>query len=452
MQNETAPCGLRVGAARVALEYPPNFFPHTSFRGRYFTGKHDDLHARAVFVESHGTKVLFLSLELGDVGEEWLPGISEEAGVPPENIFLTASHTHASPHVNSTWPEDVKDVAQSEAFAALCRQSISRAIAQAQKALRPGRMRYGTGVCHINVNRDYRYTGTDGRITSPYIQAPNPGGISDKTAYVLLFEDLEGQAIAYLVNYAVHSNVTFYQTWNGGEGMLVSSDLAGAAMRYVETHSDPGAVAMFVMAAAADQMPRYLANHRVFDQQGNAEWEYYGREAGLALMDAQAVDLGGVVLRAAARMAAGADQVEIRTAAQTITAMGKVDGADAPKPAGGDSYASQYKETLTQGFQYTPTQPLTMRLNAIRLGGLVLVGIPAEIVTSIGADIKRVMLMETGAEVMIVTQCNGSYSYISDEEGYEKMTFEAVASHFMPGVGAAIVQGVAAMLPALWPQ
>ena len=42
---------------------------------------------------------------------------------------------------------------------------------------------------------------------------------------------------------------------------------------------------------------------------------------------------------------------------------------------------------------------------------------------------------------MIISQCNGSYSYISDADGYDKMTFEAVASHFMPGIDDKIIEG-----------
>jgi hypothetical protein len=73
-----------------------------------------------------------------------------------------------------------------------------------------------------------------------------------------------------------------------------------------------------------------------------------------------------------------------------------------------------------------------------------LIGIPAEIVTSIGSDIKH--CVPEGFEAVIITQCNGSFSYMSDDNGYEVLTFEALASHFMPGSARRITEGVQAMI------
>lgn len=436
---------LSVGAAKLPLEYPEGFFPHKSFRGRYFTGVRDDLFVRALCIGDGKEKSLLLSVELGDISDAWLPDIAKATGIPKEHVFLTATHTHAAPHACGTWPEDVIDAKQSKAFCHMCKERVIQAAVNAQETMQPAKMRYNAGRCDINVNRDYKYTGKDGRITAPYIQAPNHGKISDKTIAVLKLEDMAGKTLAYLVNYAVHSNVTFYQTWTYEQGMLVTGDLAGIAMKQVEQRSDDGTVALFTMGAAADQMPEYLANHRVFDRDGNAEWVYYGQSEGYALADAQASSFAREVLRIAASMPEAQSEFDLQVAAAMVESMGKQDGAGKSaamaKAKAPDTYAQQYKEQLAEEFQYAPTELLNLRLCALRLGSVVMLGVPAEIVTSIGADMKCALSSALGVQAIIMTQCNGSYSYISDESGYKEKTFEAVASHFMPGIGKKLLEG-----------
>jgi len=52
-------------------------------------------------------------------------------------------------------------------------------------------MRVGYGRCDINVNRDFRYIGKNSRNTATYIQAPNYGGISDKTVGVIKIDSVK---------------------------------------------------------------------------------------------------------------------------------------------------------------------------------------------------------------------------------------------------------------------
>jgi hypothetical protein len=62
----------------------------------------------------------------------------------------------------------------------------------------------------------------------------------------------------------------------------------------------------------------------------------------------------------------------------------------------------------------------------------VIVGIPGELVCSIGLQLKYVLL-EHFENVLIMTHCNGSITYMSDEFGYENRTYEAVASQLKRG-------------------
>ena len=434
---------LFVGAGKAALTYPEGFFPHRSFRGRYFNGVLEDIYARAIVICREHEKMVFVGIEAGDVGDDWIEAIARTAGVSAEYVFITASHTHAAPHIGGFWPEDVVDVDMGNQFKELCRGRVLEAVKAAMEAVQPAVMSVGTARCDINVNRDYKYTGTDGKINVPYIQAPNPEGISDKNVYIVQFQSAKNELLACMFNYAVHSCVTFYQTWEDGEGMLVNGDIAGRAMKYVEDRRK-NCVAMFTMGACADQSPKYLANRRVFDGNGNASWEYYGGKEGIALMDAQAVSLGAAVMAGLEKCRVSPGTAGIRAVTAEITLESKLEGTGnaAQKHRAENDYASQYKETIDKDFQYIRQENIDMPLFMAAADHSVFVGIPAEIVTKTGIRIREIVKSELGMDAIIISQCNNAYSYITDDEGYRERTFEAFASHFMPGTEARILKGV----------
>ena len=430
---------LLAGAATAQIGFPEGFFPHKSFRGRYFTSIHDPLHARALALEKDGSEIVLLSMELGDVDEGMVTETAKLAGIPENSLLMMATHTHSAPHAGGTWQEDVIDAEQSRAFRALCVAAAADAIKSARAKKQQAMLLIGTSLCNVNVNRDYLQTVYG---ESSYIQAPNPGGVSDKTVTVLKVAGMDGRTLAVLFNYGVHSNVAFFQTWTYEDSMQISSDLSGFAASYVEEHCDEGAVALFSLAPAADQMPRYLANHRVFARDWSSTWAYDGRDAAISLVEAQGSDLGFAVFRAMRNMMPVDLTGGVRIRQTTVTAMGKVkDGDRKAKSDAATGYMQQYDSRFEGA--YEPTEPLTMRLNIVNLGKLIIVTVPCEIVTSIGVRLKQCAPAGHGSYMMVVSQCNGSYSYVSDRFGYEERTFEALHSHFMPGVSQLITDAVA---------
>jgi hypothetical protein len=225
--------------------------------------------------------------------------------------------------------------------------------------------------------------------------------------------------------------------------MLVSGDLAGAASSYAEERI--GGIMLFTMGPAADQMPKYIANHRIFDKNGSVSWKYYGRDAAFVLLDAQGMELGAAIIQAAKNCGSGTENPLLGTMGHVISLPSKQDGYPAAdETEGTDEYKKNYKESVPENFKFKETGNLEIRLALIQIGNVVIIGIPAEIVTSIGSDIKH--CVPEGFEAVVITQCNGSFSYISDDSGYELMTFEAVASHFMPGSARRITEGVKTMI------
>ena len=63
----------------------------------------DDLEANALWIESDGNGLLFITCDLGGTDLEYveglLPDVAEASGVPRDNILIGCSHTHSAPSV-----------------------------------------------------------------------------------------------------------------------------------------------------------------------------------------------------------------------------------------------------------------------------------------------------------------------------------------------------------------
>ncbi len=426
---------LKIGAAKVAIGYPDNFFPYTSFRGRYFTGIHDDLYARVIMLSNDTDAALLLSIDNGDLSGEWLPRISELSGIPESNIYLTATHTHEAPYINRTYPETtVKDVEKSKEYAAYAWNALSEAIQTAKKNMQPGEIGIGSGTCNVNVNRNYKYTGNQPEITAPYITAPNPEGVCDPTVAVMKFEDMSGNTIAYAFAYSVHSTVMF-QSRVKDNGMLVSADLAGSASRYVEKLDGDKTVAMFLLAPAGDTMPRYTSAYSVFDAEGNMTQVDSGT-AGYTLLDVQGQALGSEVFRVASNMDTFESSVSIQGITKTISVPGQEKWDENPA-------------TLPVNYTYKDSDPVSLRLGLILINDTALIGFPGELVTNVGTELKDTFTGLNCKHAIVVSQCDGSNGYFSDDEGYADMHFDAIASYAKPGYDKLVISAEKEMYSAL---
>ena len=420
---------FKAGAGKAAIVYPDGFFPYRGFGGRRLIGIHDDIHARALLLENDGDRFLIVSLELGDITDEWVEELSWETGVPADHIWLTATHTHEAPYANSTWGDHVPDGEKTEPFCRCCKEAILTAYRQALAQLCPARLYYSEGQAWVNVNRDVKYEGCQPGFTAPYITGKNLHGYSDHTVSVLRLEDLSGRALAYVVGYGVHSSVLFHQYWGEEGGMLISGDLSGAAMRYVEERTD--AVALHLLGCAGDQNPRFSVLGQKLDRDGNVTDKDYG-DAGYALLDVMADEWGGEILRAD-RDAQEIGVSKLLCAKRTVTARTK------EKWEGGPPMS------LPVGYEWTLGGSMDLTLRLLVLGGVALLGIPGELVASEGSRLKQLLLDSGFSHAMVVTQANGCVQYMADDEGYALKTFEATQSHFAPGIGRTLAEGAKAL-------
>jgi neutral ceramidase len=169
--------------------------------------------------------------------------ITQETGIPSANIIVAATHDHNAPIVGLENADRTQKAGPAGvAFVAKVETDVVTAVKQAKANMQAARMGVGRGFADINVNRDQP-------TPEGYIMGWNPGGLSDKTEWVLKVESITGQPIALLMNYAVHAAII------GVENSLLTGELPGATSRYVEQHYDDKVVALWTSGAAGDQNP-----------------------------------------------------------------------------------------------------------------------------------------------------------------------------------------------------
>lgn len=420
MKNKTSP--IRVGAGKAEISFPKDFFPYVGFNHRILTGIHDDLFVRAVRIENDSESVLFVSVDTGDLSGDWLPEISELSGIEDDHIFLMATHTHEAPYIDSSFPEQVGDEEKTELFIKQFRKALAKAVKEAEKSMCPARIGFGIGECSVNVNRDLRES------NGSYVTGVNPHGPTDHTVAVWKAETLDGEPIAILTNYAVHSSVMLMYN----RGMKVSSDLAGEAMRYVEEKT--GAVSLFSMGAAADQDPlfssfRLMKRLRRKSDSGQPSVKADDMGESFILVIALGGLLGNEIVSTADKIEETVSMADIAAVCGIVTASGQ------KKPE------LMRGEAVPENFIYEDAENTDLRIGMIKIADTVFAGVSGEIMNSIGRDIQNKLHEKHCKNVVVMTQCNGSWSYMGDDEAYDSHKFAAMASHMQKGIAGLLTEG-----------
>lgn len=416
----------RVGTAKLAIPYPEDFFPYHSWGPRRLTGVHDDLCVRVIYLSAPG-ELLLVSLENGDIDPLWVTKLAEVSGVAEENILISATHTHTAPYIGGYWPEDVDDVEKSEKYTVNAWNTMVEAVRKAMSKTEPACLQYGVGSCDVNVNRDMPVKDPEtGRTV--YRVGKNIHGYSDKNVYVMCFSRESGETAAVLFNYAVHSSILFAANMKDG-GQLASGDLAGCAMDRVEKFLGHGAVAMYTLAPAADQNARHNATFTYVDEKGEIQHGDYGAGSYI-VVDLLGGELADEVLHVCEGLSDSRTAEHIQTVTETIFVPGKAK-KEGPHHLWPQSPA-----------EYEPSDPVPLPLAVTAIGDMAIVSIGCELSSVNAPEIKRIVSEKGFRDTVIITQCNGSSSYMSDPRGYQVVTFSAKASHMMPEAVNCLFAGV----------
>ncbi|MCV2394341.1 hypothetical protein OEB99_08470 [Actinotalea sp. M2MS4P-6] len=348
-----------------------------------------------------------------------LRGVVAEAGaLAVHDVVIVASHTFSAPHVRDGLPPGEESDRNDRLREAL-REALRRSTQDAVAGLRPGRIVVRTGRCDVGVNRDVAtaagvWLGSD------------ESGPSDPTVTACVVQDLSGAPVAVIVGYAVQPGV-LADSWLADGTRVVSADLAGAAVRHVEDRL-PGAVAMYLVGAAADQAPRETAVVATVDRDGT--WRAADRgEAAHPDVAEQGRRLGEEVVRLAAQVPVRAGDGS-RGPVVLLRDQVEVLGRDA---------APREELRPARSAVWRSTGPTSVPIAALRLGDLALACLAPEVTVGTGVD---VVARSSAPVTAVVTMADGAAKYLADRVSFERVTYEAQSSRFMPGAAELVADGL----------
>ena len=348
-----------------------------------FRSINDPVYARVLAMSDGTQHYLFVTLDMVLVpeAEETLQFIHQQTGIPIKNIFIAATHTHGTTPVSLIDYTSPADRRKSRKWYEEIKRTLASTIAQAQSNMIPARYGYGEGQSHINVNRDIVVG--DKSVLGSNFERP-----SDKTIRMVRIEDLNGEVISLIVNYAVHPVVM-----NGslsGIGTPITGDISGRTSAKIEARWGD-AVVLWTMAAAGDQNPRFLTQYTGPIEDGKPLRKNLGK-AGPAILEYLSDEHVRDILKANDEIQATQIAPEIHSA----EAIALVDTIDVGEK-----------------------QPYKLRL--LTLGDIAFLGVSAEVVTSIGKAVRETSPFRN---TILVTAANGYEGYVADDWEYEHQAFE----------------------------
>jgi hypothetical protein len=251
--------GLRIGTAAVDITAPVNMpfhapqRPGTPVPGA--EGTHDPLHAKTVVFEEGGVKAAIVACDLTSIPLAIIQAAREEAGkishVPPENIMITALHTHTTPNIRPRFyaktasPEQMKIA---EDYLKRLPKLMAESVRQAEANLTETRMQAAIGeVPDLAYNR--RFLMKDGRVyANPgkghdelLVNVVRAAGTTDPSLPLVYFDTLQGKPIASLINFAMHLDTTGGLKFSGDYPYEISKILADVKGPEMLTHFTIGA-------------------------------------------------------------------------------------------------------------------------------------------------------------------------------------------------------------------
>jgi hypothetical protein len=400
---------LRGGAARVnltpPLEMKASLGGYGARMSKPATGEHDAIWAKALVLAQDERKFVLVTADVLAFPPGFKAALMERLatnGWTPNQVLLLASHSHTSIDMMALHPGNEFGIPQAgifqkELFERTADQ-LAKVIRDADKDLVPIRAASAT-VSVPERNRNRRHG----------------GGVHDTDLTVTRVDTSNGRPLAVLVNWTAHP------TFMDARDMLFSGDWPGHLQRTIEALIGQGVTVMFYNGAEGDQSP--------VPPDCSSNWERaerYGREMGiLAWRSWEKIQPQEVKV------------FEYHT--ETIDLPSRQAHPDFMK-TGGAEYGLNGAMMKTFLERLVPTQTHT---TGVRLGDLVILGVPGEMAAQLGMEAKSKAAQISGASSVTIGGLADEWiSYILPAEEYGKGGYEASMSFYGEALGKTLVEGI----------
>lgn len=394
------------------------------------TGQEGELRATAVVIEKRPFgKVAIVSCDVLFVARDFvdraLARIDAKTGIPPSNILVHATHTHHAPSTTSIHGYD-----RDEVFTKRLEDAIVQSVFDADAKLGAGdgaRFFFRVGE-EKTVGVNSRMMLKDGTVywVGPMNDAVGPTGPFDPQLPVLAFRGAGDKLVALLFNHSTHTIGT-------RKGAVRSPSFYGLAAQELEL--ELGGVCGFLEGASG-------STHNLGDvttAQAVGRMKAAVLDA-LAKAQPRAVDRLASVKRPFAFKVRKFDEAVEDEKVASYCRKRIPQGADATVAV----FRAMRKKLAAQQGQERQTS-----LQAILIGDVAVVGVPAEYFTVLGLDVKK---RSPFPHTVVVELANDWIGYLPDRKAHELggyQTWTGLHSYAEPGTGERVADEAVAMLNAL---
>jgi hypothetical protein len=403
---------LKAGVARIDLTPPLELHAPLGGYGermnRPAEGVHDRIFAKALVLSDGDRKFAVVTADIVGFPPPVKPALVERlaaGGWTKERIMLLASHSHTSIEMNAINPLNTFQIPQIGIHNPRVYGFVIDRLTQVVQAAERQLVEVSVGTSSISIegwNRNRR-----------------GGTVTDKELTLTRVDTLQGKPLAVLVNFTAHP------TFMSGEDMLFSGDWPGHLQRTLESLIDEGVVAMYYNGAEGDQSPVGRPDA------GPSRWERaerYGRDL-------------GIVTWKQWLQTKTATNVAFAYHLHTIALPERTWHPDFMKTGGAEYGLNEklLKEMLPVMF------PAEVDSISLRLGDLLIVGIPGEMAASLGMKIKSEAAKITGAKHPVIGGLADAWiSYMLPADEYQRGGYESSVSFYGETLGDTVVAGAIA--------
>jgi len=369
--------------------------------GKPSTGVHDPLHANVLYFRDGETQMALITCDLRSITPEFKTQIVEKSagqGFTRDNVFISASHTHAGP---SMYPEKFWQLqfgVYDPEIVEIMSTAVAGALADAVRNAAPARVGFGEGMADgFTRNRRWEYD-TEARAAAGEEPAVDP------TVWVMRVDSMEGEPRALLVNFATHPTIL------GADNMLITAEWPGVLQRELEK-SFPGAHVLYTNGAVGDQAPSGAVGADGFEKIR----DFGTRLAGIAAEIARDI-------KAEAGVPVGFSRIT----------------PDLPEFVFTENARKRYGTYLDAALEALPRKA---EIHLVRIGSVALVGLPGEPILEVGQAVERTVAAQGFGKVVVVGLASDYIGYIVNEKEYAHGGYEVDSrSYYGPGLGTFIAE------------
>ncbi len=441
---------LEAGVAVADITPPLNYRMCGYFNERLSTGIHDPLHGKALVLRQGNAKVAMVFCDLigvtRDVSDRARQAAEKKTGIPQDNILIAATHSHTGPLYEGALREYLhqravakhgSDPYEKIDYPALLVERLTKAIVEANGALRPAAMAAGLGrEAGLSFNR--RFHMKNGPVVfNPGKLNPNivrPAGPIDPEVGIVLVRDAAGSPLASLTVFALHLDTM--------GGTLYGADYPYYLEQSLRADLGSGFVSLFGNGTCGDINHIDVSTSKP-QPGGGAETKRIG-EALAAKVKSELPKLKPV----------GRPRLAVRT--ETVMAPLQKSSAEeiawakaAMEKIGTDklSFLDQVRAYKIMDLQLREGDVLPILVQVFRLSDEVaLVALPGEVFVDLGLAIKKASPFRI---TMVVELAHDTPDYIPTKKAFGEGSYETVNSRIQPGGGEMAVEAAARLLKQL---